>query len=260
MFFTITTPCRAPEELCRSACSPQRPTPSPLKSPCTSTPPYRSFRSPPSALRACRRLPRRRRPCSKAARRWRRRRLTASLRRYGSERERERGSLSFRVLTSPPLVFPPRWQTRWWVSQNPASFPPRPKAARAQPPRASLRPASRCHPPQPSPAITAELRPTAPRKKRLAWRLRPLQKHASNPVVLFPSNRFLSPLQKQQIQEKAISEVKTAIKPFYQRKDITKEEYKEIVRKAVEKVNSAGSDTRNSTRPCPCFWPCVGGK
>lgn len=43
--------------------------------------------------------------------------------------------------------------------------------------------------------------------------------------------------QKQQIQEKAINEVKTAIKPFYQRKEITKEEYKEIVRKAVEKVN-----------------------
>lgn len=43
--------------------------------------------------------------------------------------------------------------------------------------------------------------------------------------------------QKQQIQEKAINEVKTAIKPFYQRKEITKDEYKEIVRKAVEKVN-----------------------
>lgn len=28
-----------------------------------------------------------------------------------------------------------------------------------------------------------------------------------------------------------------AIKPFYQNKDITKEEYKEIVRKAVDKVS-----------------------
>ena len=45
-------------------------------------------------------------------------------------------------------------------------------------------------------------------------------------------------LQKQQIQEKAINEVKTAIKPYYQKKEITKEEYKEIVRKAVEKVNN----------------------
>lgn len=32
--------------------------------------------------------------------------------------------------------------------------------------------------------------------------------------------------------------MKTAIKPFYQRKEITKDEYKEIVRKAVEKVKS----------------------
>lgn len=49
---------------------------------------------------------------------------------------------------------------------------------------------------------------------------------------------FFFLLQKQQIQEKAINEVKTAIKPFYQKKEITKEEYKEIVRKAVEKVNA----------------------
>lgn len=43
--------------------------------------------------------------------------------------------------------------------------------------------------------------------------------------------------QKLQVQEKAITEVKAAIKPYYQKKDITKEEYKEIVRKAVEKVS-----------------------
>lgn len=62
------------------------------------------------------------------------------------------------------------------------------------------------------------------------------------PGLLSPSNRCLSLLQKLQIQEKAINEVKTAIKPFYQRKEISKEEYKEIVRKAVEKVKSAHSD------------------
>lgn len=44
-------------------------------------------------------------------------------------------------------------------------------------------------------------------------------------------------LQKLLIQEKAAQEVKLAIKPFYQNKDITKEEYKEIVRKAVDKVS-----------------------
>lgn len=31
--------------------------------------------------------------------------------------------------------------------------------------------------------------------------------------------------------------MKAAMKPYYQNKDITKDEYKEIVRKAVEKVS-----------------------
>ncbi|XP_039999310.1 protein SCAF11 isoform X2 [Xiphias gladius] len=53
---------------------------------------------------------------------------------------------------------------------------------------------------------------------------------------------------KQQIQEKAINEVKTAIKPFYQKKEITKEEYKEIVRKAVEKVCHSKSGEVNSNK------------
>lgn len=35
--------------------------------------------------------------------------------------------------------------------------------------------------------------------------------------------------------------MKTAIKPFYQRKEISKDEYKEIVRKAVEKVNASSA-------------------
>lgn len=46
------------------------------------------------------------------------------------------------------------------------------------------------------------------------------------------------------IQEKAAQEVKLAIKPFYQNKDITKEEYKEIVRKAVDKVSWCGNPSR----------------
>lgn len=40
------------------------------------------------------------------------------------------------------------------------------------------------------------------------------------------------------MQERAIEEVKLAIKPFYQKRDIDKDEYKEIVRKAVQKVGS----------------------
>lgn len=40
------------------------------------------------------------------------------------------------------------------------------------------------------------------------------------------------------MQERAIEEVKLAIKPFYQKRDINKDEYKEILRKAVQKVGS----------------------
>ncbi|XP_023579318.1 protein SCAF11 [Octodon degus] len=53
---------------------------------------------------------------------------------------------------------------------------------------------------------------------------------------------------KLQIQEKAAQEVKLAIKPFYQNKDITKEEYKEIVRKAVDKVCHSKSGEVNPTK------------
>ncbi|KAJ6653629.1 hypothetical protein lerEdw1_009005 [Lerista edwardsae] len=50
------------------------------------------------------------------------------------------------------------------------------------------------------------------------------------------------------IQEKAAQEVKLAIKPFYQNKDISKEEYKEIVRKAVDKVCHSKSGEVNSAK------------
>ncbi|KAK2510929.1 hypothetical protein Q9233_017319, partial [Columba guinea] len=42
-------------------------------------------------------------------------------------------------------------------------------------------------------------------------------------------------LQKLHTQERAVEEVKLAIKPFYQKKEITKDEYKDILRKAVHK-------------------------
>lgn len=38
-----------------------------------------------------------------------------------------------------------------------------------------------------------------------------------------------------------MEEVKLAIKPYYQKKDITKDEYKDILRKAVHKVGRAWS-------------------
>ena len=43
-------------------------------------------------------------------------------------------------------------------------------------------------------------------------------------------------LKKLNMQERAIEEVKLAIKPFYQNRDINKDEYKDILRKAVQKV------------------------
>lgn len=44
-------------------------------------------------------------------------------------------------------------------------------------------------------------------------------------------------LKKLHTQERAVEEVKLAIKPYYQRKDINKDEYKDILRKAVHKVS-----------------------
>ncbi|GCB76901.1 hypothetical protein scyTo_0015569, partial [Scyliorhinus torazame] len=38
------------------------------------------------------------------------------------------------------------------------------------------------------------------------------------------------------VQERAVEEAKLALKPYYQSKEITKEEYKEILRKAVQKI------------------------
>lgn len=37
-----------------------------------------------------------------------------------------------------------------------------------------------------------------------------------------------------------MEEVKLAIKPFYQKREVTKDEYKDILRKAVQKVTGAG--------------------
>ncbi|KAL1275297.1 hypothetical protein QQF64_034920 [Cirrhinus molitorella] len=53
---------------------------------------------------------------------------------------------------------------------------------------------------------------------------------------------------KLQIQERAINEVKAAIKPYYQKNEINKEEYKEIVRKAVEKVCHSKSGEVNADK------------
>ncbi|KAM9854080.1 uncharacterized protein phrf1 [Aulostomus maculatus] len=55
-------------------------------------------------------------------------------------------------------------------------------------------------------------------------------------------------LKKLHMQERAIEEVKLAIKPFYQRRDINKDEYKEILRKAVQKVCHSRSGEINPVK------------
>ncbi|XP_061533603.1 PHD and RING finger domain-containing protein 1 isoform X1 [Phycodurus eques] len=55
-------------------------------------------------------------------------------------------------------------------------------------------------------------------------------------------------LKKLHMQERAVEEVKLAIKPFYQKRNITKEEYKEILRKAVQKVCHSKSGEINPVK------------
>ncbi|KAG8438046.1 hypothetical protein GDO86_008654 [Hymenochirus boettgeri] len=55
-------------------------------------------------------------------------------------------------------------------------------------------------------------------------------------------------MKKLHIQERAVEEVKLAIKPFYQKREITKEEYKEILRKAVQKICHSKSGEINPVK------------
>nr|XP_015193913.1 PREDICTED: PHD and RING finger domain-containing protein 1 isoform X3 [Lepisosteus oculatus] len=55
-------------------------------------------------------------------------------------------------------------------------------------------------------------------------------------------------IKKLHMQERAVEEVKLAIKPFYQKRDITKEEYKDILRKAVQKVCHSKSGEINPVK------------
>lgn len=50
-------------------------------------------------------------------------------------------------------------------------------------------------------------------------------------------------MKKLHMQERAVEEVKLAIKPFYQKREVTKEEYKDILRKAVQKVGCRQAHT-----------------
>ena len=59
------------------------------------------------------------------------------------------------------------------------------------------------------------------------------------------------------MQERAVEEVKLAIKPFYQRRDVTKQEYKDILRKAVQKVGAGGWSVLRPADPDPRYRPRV---
>ncbi|XP_066466845.1 PHD and RING finger domain-containing protein 1 isoform X2 [Tiliqua scincoides] len=55
-------------------------------------------------------------------------------------------------------------------------------------------------------------------------------------------------MKKLHMQERAVEEVKLAIKPFYQKREITKEEYKDILRKAVQKICHSRSGEINPVK------------
>ncbi|XP_003802850.1 PHD and RING finger domain-containing protein 1 isoform X2 [Otolemur garnettii] len=55
-------------------------------------------------------------------------------------------------------------------------------------------------------------------------------------------------MKKLYVQERAVEEVKLAIKPFYQKREVTKEEYKDILRKAVQKICHSKSGEINPVK------------
>lgn len=56
-------------------------------------------------------------------------------------------------------------------------------------------------------------------------------------------------MKKLHMQERAVEEVKLAIKPFYQKREVTKAEYKDILRKAVQKVSAPQPSCGSHGRP-----------
>ncbi|XP_037373222.1 PHD and RING finger domain-containing protein 1 isoform X2 [Talpa occidentalis] len=55
-------------------------------------------------------------------------------------------------------------------------------------------------------------------------------------------------MKKLHVQERAVEEVKLAIKPFYQRREVSKDEYKDILRKAVQKICHSKSGEINPVK------------
>lgn len=55
-----------------------------------------------------------------------------------------------------------------------------------------------------------------------------------------------------------MEEVKLAIKPYYQRKDINKDEYKDILRKAVHKVSLSAHTPNEHQSHTPVYLSITG--
>uniref|UniRef100_A0A8C2C0P1 PHD and ring finger domains 1 n=1 Tax=Cyprinus carpio TaxID=7962 RepID=A0A8C2C0P1_CYPCA len=87
--------------------------------------------------------------------------------------------------------------------------------------------------------------PQSEKLSKLALFKLKLKQEGSRRSATTPQNQYMKKLH---MQERAIEEVKLAIKPFYQKRDITKEEYKDILRKAVQKVCHSKSGEINPVK------------
>lgn len=154
-------------------------------------------------------------------------------------------------------------QTQMNVVQQPMTAPPAPPAPPPQP--VNIYPYSvGVHPPLVSmqhnpynihPPLPIHLHPpiplvqvSAPSSVPQGLPPPPPPPPPSQQVGYVAPQQEVKPLQKVQIQERAAQEVKGAIKPYYQNKDITKDEYKEIVKKAVDKVCHSKSGEVDSAK------------
>ncbi|PIK48686.1 putative PHD and RING finger domain-containin g protein 1 [Apostichopus japonicus] len=70
----------------------------------------------------------------------------------------------------------------------------------------------------------------------------------SSAVDLYNKNSREKYLKKLYHQERVVEEVKLALKPFYQKKEVTKDEFKDIMRKAVHQVSHSKSGEINPVR------------
>ncbi|XP_034361070.1 PHD and RING finger domain-containing protein 1 isoform X3 [Arvicanthis niloticus] len=74
------------------------------------------------------------------------------------------------------------------------------------------------------------------------------EEKAATPKTAAEKTKKEEYMKKLHMQERAVEEVKLAIKPFYQKREVTKEEYKDILRKAVQKICHSKSGEINPVK------------